>query len=162
MTEEQEDKILRIYEVGYHLVPTTKEDELESVVADIRTLIEKADGAFIAEGAPALTKLAYDMTKKEEGKRVEYDRGYFGWIKFESTTSGAEAVARGLVANTYLLRSIVFQTVREDTRAKIKMPLREIRRTDTLKAAPKREMYVSTAPVSEEELDKVIKTLTLE
>ncbi|OGG45142.1 hypothetical protein A2673_02045 [Candidatus Kaiserbacteria bacterium RIFCSPHIGHO2_01_FULL_50_13] len=162
MNEEHEDKILRIYEVGYHLVPTIEEAELESTVGEIRTLIEKASGSFIAEGTPTLMKLAYDMTAKEAGKRAEYDRGYFGWIKFEAVSSAADVVAKGLTVNARLLRSIVFQTVREDIRAKIKMPLREVRRTDVIRAAPRREAPATVGQVSEAELDKVIETLTLE
>lgn len=162
MSEENEDKILRVYEVGYHLVPTILEGEVEGAVGAIRTVIEKAGGSFIAEGAPLLTKLAYSMIAKVGGKRVPHDRGYFGWIKFEADTSAAEAVRNHLVANGPILRSMVFETVREDTRAKIKMPLREVKRTDTLKAAPRRETSAVSTPVSEEEIDKAIETLTLE
>lgn len=162
MSEENEDKILRIYEVGYHLVPTLSEGEVESAIGVIRAAIEKAGGLFIAEGAPLLTKLAYLMATKEGGKRVTHDRGYFGWIKFEADTSAAETVRSHLAEHAPILRSMVFETVREDTRAKIKMPLREVKRMDTLKAAPRRETPVASAPVSEEEIDKAIETLTLE
>lgn len=156
-----DEQITRIYETGYHLVPSIKEAELESVVGEIRSLIERVGGSFIAEGAPSLVKLAYSMPAVEGGRRVEYDRGYFGWLKFEATTSAAQTIAKEIIANARILRGIVFKTVREDTRAKIKTSLREVKRTDTIKVAPRREVAAS-APVSEEELDKAIETLTLE
>lgn len=152
---------LRIYEVGYHISPAVKEEDLEKVTGTIRSIIEKSGGSFIAEGAPALTKLAYEISTHEGGKRVDYDRGYFGWIKFESTVEVADQLGATLKSNALLLRSIVFRTVREDTRAKIKIgSMREVKRGDTIKAAPRREEV--SAPVSEADLDKALSDLTLE
>lgn len=165
MAEELNDvneTVNRIYEVGYHIAPRVKEEDLDGVVAGIRAVIEKEGGSFIAEGAPTLAKLAYDISVKEGGKRVDYDRAYFGWIKFEAPSSAAHALDEALKTNADLLRSIVFKTVREETRARLKAPtLREVRRTDTIKAAPKREEENAT-PVSEEELDKAIDDITVE
>ena len=48
----ENEVVLRIYEVGYHIIPTVLEENVEKVVGDIRTVIEKAGGSFIAEGAP--------------------------------------------------------------------------------------------------------------
>src|SRR3989344_8419303 len=58
-------EVSRVYEAGYTIVPTVAEDSLEKVVGDIRATIEKAGGSFIAEGAPALQRLAYEMTARE-------------------------------------------------------------------------------------------------
>lgn len=152
----------RIYEVGYHVIPTVGEDQLEKIVGTIRTVIEKAGGSFIAEGAPALMKLAYDMEAREGDKNVVHDRGYFGWIKFEAMPQTAQELADALKADPTILRHIVFRTVREDTRARFKAPtLREVRRTDTLKPAVRREEGAA-APVSEEDLDKALSDLTTE
>lgn len=154
--------VLRIYEVGYHIIPTVKEEDVEKIVSGIRGVIEKAGGSFIAEGAPALTRLAYPMPTMEGDKHVEHDRGYFGWIKFEAEIAVANALNEALRQNTSILRHIVFQTVREDTRAKMKPPvLREVKRTDIIRAAPRR-VEESAAPISEEELEKAIQDITAE
>jgi len=159
---------LRIYEIGYTILPTVKEEELEKVVGAIRSGIEKAGGNFIAEGAPSATRLAYSMVARsargEGAKKSEYDRAYFGWIKFEAKSSTVQALAHSLAQNTDVLRSIVFQTVREDTRAKMKAPtLREVRRTDTIKSSPRRAIPAEEkAPVSEEDLEKALKDITTE
>ena len=151
----------RIYEVGYHIVPTKKEDEIEGVVAKIRSLIEKAGGKFLAEGAPSLQRLAYLISVKENGKRVDHDRGYFGWIKFEAPMEAAHALEKALSEMSDILRSIVFKTVREETRARFKTSsMREVRRGDVLRTAPRKEE--AAAPVSEEELDKALEELTTE
>ena len=161
-TDAQDAGVLRIYEVGYHIVPTMKEEDLDKVVGSIRSVVEKAGGSFIAEGAPALTRLAYPMTVKEGERRMEYDRGYFGWIKFEADVSIAATLNESLKQNSNLLRYIVFRTVREDRRAKYKAPtLREVKRTDTIHAKPRR-VEETAAPVSEEQLEKALEDITAE
>lgn len=157
-----EEVVLRIYEVGYHVSPSIKEDDVEKVVAAVRTLIEKAGGAFIAEAAPASTKLSYPISVREGERYSEYDRAYFGWIKFETTTDVAAEIDAALKANASIIRHIVFKTVREDTRAKLKVTMREVRRTDTIRTAPRKTEEAAETPVSEADLDKALETLTAE
>jgi ribosomal protein S6 len=158
--EGSQESALRVYEVGYHIIPTVREEDIEGVVASIRAVIEKAGGSFIAEGAPALMKLAYAMNAREGDKNVEYDRGYFGWIKFESSVEASEKLNEALKTDRNILRHIIFRTVREETRARMKIPaLREVRRTDAIKPAP-RHVEDTSVPVSEADLDKAIETLT--
>lgn len=161
-----DEGVSRIYEIGYHIVPTVKEEDLEKIVGEARSIIEKKGGSFIAEGAPALTRLSYPI-KAHRGtgdRRVLYDRGFFGWIKFEANVEIVTLLKDALKANSNFLRILVWKTVREDTRAKMKAPtLREVKRTDTIKAAPRRApSEKSKAPVSEEDLEKAIQDITAE
>ena len=71
------DEGLRIYEIGYMLVPTKKEEEVEGATTQIRAMIEKVGGRFLAEGAPTLQRLAYLISVREQGERLDHDRGYF-------------------------------------------------------------------------------------
>ena len=152
----------RIYEIGYPVSPSVKEEEVEKVVAEIRKAIESQSGSFIAEGAHSLTRLAYPIGAVEGGKNVEFDRAYFGWLKFEAPSVAAQALEDMLKQNASIIRHIVFRTVREETRAHLKAPqLREVRRTDTIKSTPKR-VEESAAPVSEADLDKALEDITAE
>jgi len=152
--------ITRIYEVGYHIIPTVTEENVEKMVGDIRAQIEQGGGSFIAEGAPTLMRLSYNMPAKEGDKWVEHDRGYFGWLKFESTIPVAQALEEALKTNPGIMRHMLFQTVREETRARMKAPtLREVKRTDIIKSSPRREKEES-APISEVDLDKAILDIT--
>ena len=109
-----------------------------------------------------MTRLAYGIEAREGEKNILYDRGYFGWIKFEATSETAQELETILKGDRNFLRVIVFRTVREDTRAKYKAPqLREVKRTDTIKAAPRR-VEESTGPVSEEKLEKALEDITAE
>lgn len=161
-TNAENEVVTRVYEAGYIILPTVKEEDVEKVVTEIRSEIEKLGGSFIAEGAPSLMKLSYGMDKREGEKIVEYDRGYFGWLKFEAATDSANKLMEILKNNAQILRSIVFKTVREDTRAKFKAPtLREVKRTDTIKAAPRKAAEgEEKEAVSEEDLEKALETLT--
>lgn len=157
-----ETELSRVYEVGYQIVPTIKEEDIDKAVGGIRAAIETAGGSFVSEGAPELMKLAYPIIRHEHGKNTSYDRGYFGWLKFESAPSMIKDLEETLKRDPNVLRSIVFRTVREETRARMKLAtLREVRRTDTLKASP-RKVEENAAPVSEEDLDKAIEGLTTE
>ncbi len=159
---EAETPVLRVYEVGYHITPNAKEEDLDAVVGGIRSVIEKNGGSFISEGAPAMTRLAYPMEVVEGEKHTEYDRGYFGWIKFEAKVEVAHALEAALKQSKDFIRYIVFQTVREDTRAKMKAPqLREVKRTEPMKAAPRR-VEEASGPVSEEQLEKALEDITTE
>jgi ribosomal protein S6 len=153
--------VLRIYEVGYHVSPSVKEEDVEKVVAEVRGAIEQSGGAFIAEGAPSQMKLSYPISVRHGERYSEYDRASFGWIKFETTTEGAAQVDAALKGHVSIIRHIVFRTVREDTRAKLKVTMREVRRTDTIRTARKTEETAET-PVSEVDLDKALETLTAE
>lgn len=158
----QEGGVLRIYEVGYHIIPTVKEEDLESIVGGIRTTIGKSGGSLIAEGAPALVRLAYPMSVRVGEKYIEHDRGYFGWLKFEASTETAHTLDELLKKNAEILRHMLFRTVREDTRAKFRAPqLREVKRTDTLKTTTRR-VEEPSGPVSEEELEKALQDITVE
>ena len=160
--QEENEVVTRVYEAGYHILPTVAEGDVEKVVGAIRSEIEKLGGTLIAEGAPSLMKLAFSMDKREGERHIAYDRGYFGWLKFEASTDSANKLMEVLKVNNQILRSIVFKTLREDTRAKFKAPqLREVKRTDTIKAAPRR-VEESTGPVSEEKLEKALEDITAE
>ena len=163
---EEIEIITRVYEAGYHILPTVQEGDVEKVVGTIRAEIDKLGGSLIAEGAPNLIKLAFPMDKREGERHVDYDRAYFGWLKFEAGTQSAAALIEALKLNPSILRSIVFKTLREDTRAKFKAPqLREVKRTDTIKAAPRKAPTPDgeeKEPVSEVDLEKALDTLTKE
>lgn len=164
LTADKDSAEFRVYEVGYHILSTVKEDDIEGVVAEIRSFIEKAGGSFIAEGAPVSMKLAYTMYVNNGGKRFPYDRASFGWIKFEVDGATANALATELEKNPNILRSLVFKTTREDNRAAARSSvLREVKRGDTIKSQPAKGAGAAVAgEVSEEELDKSIDEITKE
>ena len=162
MTEEKniDATEARVYELGYHILPTVVADDLEAEVSTIRSAIEKHGGSFIAEGTPESMNLAYAMFVNNGGKQTKYERSYFGWMKFEMTPEGEEALRAELKSNSQILRFILFLTTREETRAQLQSSqnsvLREVKNTDTLEAKREEE---EGGEVSEEALDKSIDDL---
>ena len=76
--------------------------------------------------------------------------------------SATQALDKDLAKMEHVMRYIVFRTVREDTRAKMKAPtLREVKRTDTIRSTPRRAEETA-GPVSEEELEKALSEITKE
>lgn len=158
--KEAEINASRVYEVGYHILPTVEGDAVEKVVQGIREGITEKGGVLIAEGTPQEMQLAYTMYVNNEGKNTAYDRAHFGWIKFELPAEGIAKLEESLAGNKKILRSIVFKTVKEETRASVKIgALREVKRSDTLKMQNRAEKEVP-AEVSDEKLDEALEGLT--
>ncbi len=155
-----------VYELGYLIPSSVQETETEAVVNSIREAISTHNGSFIAEGSPQSIKLAYTMALSEAGKNLKFDRAYFGWIKFELAPEHLSVVETLLRTHKQVLRSIVFKTVREETRTSVRQSLlREVKRTDTIasrKSTKPAEEKTSAGEVSEEQLNAAIETLVSE
>lgn len=57
-TTEENTNDAQVYELGYHLLPTIAQDELEAEVTKLRSAIENRGGSFISEGTPAMNNLS--------------------------------------------------------------------------------------------------------
>ncbi len=150
-----------VYEVGYHLVPTLEDSAIEGAVSRIRGAIEKAGGNFLAEGACIRMTLAQPIAIWNNGRWTKYDQSHFGWIKFELDAAHISLIEKALKDDKEILRSIVFKTVREDTRANVRQfVLKEIKRGDTIKSTPRRSVSAEPAgEVSDEKIDEAIAEL---
>lgn len=152
----------RVYELGYLITPALSEGEIPQETAGLKALIEKSGGVVISEQAPQHITLAYAMTRIENGKRETFETANFGSIKFEIGPRAVASLKHSLDENKNLLRYIIFKTVRENTRAEIKLPQIKIeRRMGMTHRAPLRKKEESV-PISEEALDRSIKELMVE
>ncbi len=156
MTEEN-TTTATVYELGYHVLPTVAADDVDAKVGELRSAIEKHGGSFIAESTPEMTDLAYTMYTSYEGKRTAYTKAYFGWIKFELPASEMDTLKEEIEGHGALLRSVIFKTTREDTRADAQMAsggiLREVETTGTIQ---KRAIQEEGGEVSEEAIERSI------
>ncbi len=104
----------KVYEIGYLLISSIPPEKVEDEVTFIKGLLEKGSASVIAEGAPELQKLAYEMRKKIGAVYHKYQEGYFGWIKFELEPSKIEAVKTALDARESVLRQLIITTTKEN------------------------------------------------
>ncbi len=131
----------RVYELGYHMVPTLTEEDLQKEVDSLRSAISELKGNFLSEGEPALIELAYTMYIGDGGKNTAYDKAYFGWIKFDLMPDQLAHLQDEVIAdNKNILRHLLIKTVAEDTRAEVNLDeLKEVKNDDVLAPAPKVE-----------------------
>ena len=153
MDNETKDSEMRVYELGYLIVPSISEEELPKKVGELRGVLEKAGGVFVADEHARKIPLAYEMTKVINNVHVRFNEAYFGWMKFECDPSKVRGIEDEVKADLDVIRSLLFKTVRENTLAQKRI----------LKDGPRRKTYTKReeAPVeiNKEEVDKKIDEL---
>ena len=105
----------RVYELGYHILPSVDEGNINTEREALVAIITKFKGIVISEETPALVDLAYDMDKIIENKRNVYSQAYFGWIKFDLAPEVIEDLASEVETIPSVLRYLLIKTVRENT-----------------------------------------------
>ena len=108
----------KVYEVSFHLVPTIPSDAVSGVFERIKGGIAK-DGEILSEVFPVLRDLAYTIrhtVRQGDGSYNRYTEAYFGSVKFRSLREHSNNVARMLQDDEEVLRSLLLETVAEDTR----------------------------------------------
>lgn len=136
----------KVYELGYHILPTVSEGNLSKEVEAIKSKITDLGGEFISEAAPQNTALAYEIVKEISNKNHKFNNAYFGWIKFEVEAEKIESLKEEMEKNLNVLRFIIIKTVRENTLATIKIAHKGSRKVTK----------EDTKPMDEAEVDKKI------
>ncbi len=151
---------LKVYEVGYFLVPIIAESELPTEVAKIQSAIEQHSGVSISDEFPSMRTLSYEIRKAIGDRNQVFGTGYFGWIKFEMAPENAIGLKEEVAKLQNILRFILIHTVRENTFLVTKSPVLGMKLPGTIEAGEVREASEST--ISDEELDKSIEELIAE
>lgn len=105
----------RVYELGYHILSSVDEGNIEQEREALVAIITKFKGIVISEEMPALVDLAYDMDKIIENKRTSYSQAYFGWIKFDLAPELTKDLEKEIESLNSILRYILIKTTRENT-----------------------------------------------
>lgn len=106
---------VKIYELGYHIVPTVGEESLGSEVEKLKKLILDNKGSIISEEFPQIKNLSFEISKVSENKYNKFNKAYFGWVKFEIDSSLIGTISEKVTANPNVLRFIIVKTVKENT-----------------------------------------------
>jgi len=112
MEIEQETKV---YEIGFHIVPTVAEDAVSTEFDAVKALITKEGGELIAEGAPELINLAYQISKTVKAVKSNYTKAYFAWVKFTLSPEAINKIKLALDESPVILRHLITNTVKEST-----------------------------------------------
>lgn len=145
----------RLYEVGYHLLPTVAEESLLEEALKIKDAIGKHSGLIVSDQAPRHVLLAYSIPKVISERRKHFDTAFFGWVRFRMSPSELLELKEELRHNKNILRFILIQA--ED----IVVPVKRMTFLKEKPMATSAETKKEKAGVvlSEEELDKTIEEL---
>lgn len=150
---------IEVYELGYHILPTVPEEDLQVEVSKIHTLISDNEGVVISESNPTLKQLAFDIDKKVDTKSLKFNKAYFGWIKFEMDRSKVLGLKNKVETLENILRFLIIKTVKENTISILKTPTYK-KEKETEVVAEKD--LAEKVELDEKEIDKSIDELVVD
>jgi len=106
--QEQNEQVTQTYEVGYLLVPTIPEENIEEAESAIVDIIGQ-NGSVRSKDAPVTQTLAYRMEKKVKGKKHRFDSAYFGSIVFDASTVEIGTIKKALEEYENMLRFLTIK-----------------------------------------------------
>lgn len=153
---ENTDAKSSVYEVGYLMLPSIPEENLGGEVTMLKDSLSENGAVFISDEYPKMLELAYEMSRSIANKKQKFSYGYFGWVKFECSTTSARIIKEFLDKNEKLVRYLMIKTVRESTMS----TKRAYGKTDGSKrrSTPRAE---ESMPINEEVIDKEIDALVV-
>jgi ribosomal protein S6 len=107
------DDEARIYELGFHIVPTVGDEGISREIESLHALIAKHEGTIISEELPQLMRLAYPLMRDIARKKHSFDSAYFGWIVFEAFPKKAHAIKEAMRHNEHIIRSLLVKTEKD-------------------------------------------------
>lgn len=106
---------LKLYELGYHLIPTIAQGKIEDSVRALISLIEKKGGVVRGGELPEMRDLAYPVTQRTDSGKKEFKTSYFGWMNIEVSPENTEELKEELKAEESLFRFILLSKSTDDT-----------------------------------------------
>ena len=153
-TSENTEINLRVYELGYLLVPTISEENMPGVYSNLKDLVVSLGGEMISDEMPKMISLAYTMLKVTQNIRNKFDSAYFGWVKFEINPEKVLELKKKLDIDPNFIRFLILKTVRENTIAAKRFIHKDSRKK--ILVAKKEGENETAAPIDKEEIDKEI------
>ena len=161
-----ENKEGRIYEVGYHILPSVSEEMVPKEVEAVKAILAKHKAEIVSEDMPETMELAYGIRKSIAGKYQTFTNAYFGSIKFEVAPEEVVAIEKEIAQEEKVLRSLVVKTIRENTRLDLEklFPKEEVLGAEkneevAVDEAAKEATAKKAKKAADEEIDKSIESL---
>jgi ribosomal protein S6 len=146
--EKTAEREVKVYEIGYLIVPSIPEEKVSGEINAIKDILAKHKAGIIADESATLRPLAYTMVKKIGTTNRRFDSAYFGWIKFEAAPVEVRLIEKEVKEVESILRLLLINTIREHTLLSNKLSL-ESSDKETPDGSVK-------GPVSIEDMDKSI------
>ena len=146
----------KVYEVGYLLVPTIREEDLAAAYGNLKETVSSFGGEVIADEMPKMMNIAYPMVKVVSNVRSKFTTAYFGWTKFIMSAAQVVELKAKLDLDPTIIRFLIIKTVKENTIAAKRFGRSETYKKPTTKKAGENEVVT---PINKEEIDKEIEAL---
>lgn len=133
----------KLYEVGFLLSPALVDESLNAAVDKLNAAITNNGGEVTLSGTPEMRELAYSITKEINRKKHQFDKAYFGWIRFLASPSEVSKINDLIDSDDDVVRFILI------TAKKVKPNTKAPR-----KAARKPKAETGEAKADEKEIDQ--------
>lgn len=143
----------RVYELGYLLVPTIKQDDVPALYGNLKELLASLEGEVITDEMPRTTPLSYTMQKVTSNVRHKFNTAYFGWVKFYMKPAKVLELKSKLDLDHDFIRFLIVKTVKENTIASKRFIRDDMSHRRTV--SPRKESG-PVAEINKEEIDKEI------
>jgi ribosomal protein S6 len=153
--EMEGDVNLKVYELGYLLAPTIKDEDVGVSYGNLKELLSSFGGEIIADEIPKMIHLAYSMQKVTSNVRNKFNTAYFGWTKFRMSPEKVLELKKHLDLDYNFIRFLILKTVKENTIAAKRFVRGETYRRPKSKSAENE----TVVPINKEEIDKEIEAL---
>ena len=153
---ETEDANSKVYEIGYLLVPTIKEEDVPVIYGNLKELVSSSGGEIIMDEMPKMTHLAYSMLKVISNVRSKFNTAYFGWTKFMMDPKQVLEIKKSLDLDPNFIRFLILKTVKENTIAAKRFVRGETYKRPMMRKSAENE---TALPINKEEIDKEIDAL---
>ncbi len=111
---QNQDSKLKVYELAMLVDPKLSEDKVADKVATLGDKVTQESGEVLSSGNPTMRNLAYEITVKTEGKRRDYTKAYFTWIKIEIDPATTAQIEKLIKADAEIIRHLLIHAPRED------------------------------------------------
>ena len=148
----------KVYELGFLLVPTNKEEDVPVLFGNLKDVISGFGGNFISDEMPKMITLAYPMTKVVSNIRSKFSTAYFGWVKFTMQGQEVLELKKKLDLDPNLIRFLILKTVQENTIAAKRFLRGDIthRRPITKKSGDEKEVTQIDRAEIDKEIDAMV------
>lgn len=102
-----DEKNMKIYEVGYLVIPLLDETAVQSLAASLKSGLTALGATITEEGAPKMTSLAYTLSRRIGEKKFDFAEGYFGSFRYDAMPETAAAIKELFDREEKLLRTLI-------------------------------------------------------
>ena len=116
----EDDAVVRVYELSFHLEPELSETDAAKAYEAIKSAATEG-GTLVAEGEPEKIQLAYTISRSENAGRRDFDSAHFAWIAYEADGKGHEAALAAVKGDSRVIRFLDIRTTKEEAKHSAEM-----------------------------------------